>query len=182
MSKTARVGLAEGLSVKQLHNCIKEIHMQIGAICDISTRRAGYLLNQESRGKHAARVICEASDRARAQFSSHAEKQALPVMRVELLRADIKALAAKKRGKPASRIDSLSADEGKAASEESSASKSKAEKSRERRIRKKEGEKRAAAETHATKASPSSEDQSSKTTSGKKRAPDAKEQRRSATA
>lgn len=93
ISKTARVALAEDLSKSQLRSCAKELRIQIGAICDASMRRAGCLLNQESRGRRAARVICEASSRARAQLSSCAEEQALPIIRGELLRADIKALA-----------------------------------------------------------------------------------------
>lgn len=139
LNQTARVCLADKLSKTQAQGYLKQLLVKIGAAHDITARRAGFLINQDQCGKHAARVMRDASGRARRPFSSHAEEQVLPLMRDEFLRAEIKALAAKKSGVSWAGSDDLLLKEESKGSRVSD--QDRAKRNKERKLRRREREK-----------------------------------------
>ena len=98
LNNDARVRLAKTLNSRQLHGRMQELQVRLGALHDIITRRAGFLVNQDRCGERAARAMRDASDRTRKHCASLAEERVAPIIRSEFLKAEVKSLARSKSG------------------------------------------------------------------------------------
>ena len=88
------------MSKKQLSSYADELCVSVRAICDIETRHAGFLLNQDQCGRRAAGVIHSSLDRTREQFSTPTEERVFSHAQSELLKSDVKLLASRKSDLP----------------------------------------------------------------------------------
>ena len=165
LNHNARACSESSLSKGQLINYASELQAKLGAVYDISARRAGFLINQDKCGKHAARAIRDASDRTRKRFSSTAEERALPLIRGELLKAEIRSLAFNRAGSKPTRVVGENYGSPGVDRISDADKKARAEKNRAKRQRRKERER---AEKLQALKQPNSEATSSKQTAPEK--------------